>query len=107
MKRNYSNLQKVVGRNLDSYLRGIKLNKNFKLKNVEKLQKSVGILSVIRDADYRPWEGIIDKSLLKKWIKICKESNFIIHIASIYMKITQYMLITIKCNYVIPHLKYL
>ena len=54
MKRNYSNLQKVVGRNLDSYLRGIKLNKNFKLKNVEKLQKSVGILSVIRDADYRP-----------------------------------------------------
>ena len=65
MKRNYSNLQKVVGRSLDYYLRGIKLNKNFKLKNVGKLQKSVGILSVIRDADYRPWEHIIDKSLLE------------------------------------------
>ena len=35
------------------------------LKKVEKLQKSVGILSVIRDADYRPWEHIIDKSLLE------------------------------------------
>ena len=54
MKRQCSNLQKVVDRNLDYYLRGIKLNKNFKLKNVGKLQKSVGILSVIRDADYRP-----------------------------------------------------
>ena len=51
-----------MGINLDCYLRGIKLNKNFKLKNVEKLQKSVGILSVIRDADYRPWDCIIDKS---------------------------------------------
>ena len=96
-----------MGRNLDCDLRGIKLNKHFKLKNVEKLQKSVGNLLVMRDADYRPWEGINDKSLLKKWIKICKESNFKIHLASIYMKITQYMLITIKCNYVIPHLKYL
>ena len=107
MKWQCSNLQKVVDRNLDYYLRGIKLFKHFKLKNVDKLQKSGGNLSVMKDADYRPWEGIIDKSLLKKWIKICKESNFIIHIASIYMKITQYMLITIKCNYVIPHLKYL
>lgn len=94
-----------MDRNLN--LRGIKLCKHFKLKNADKLPKSGGNLSVMRDADYRPWEGIIDKSLLKKWIKICKESNVIIHIASIYMKITQYMLITIKCNYVIPHLKYL
>ena len=107
MKRQCSNLQKVVDRNLEYYLRGIKLCKHFKLKNVEKLQKSGGNLAVMRDADYRPWDGIIDKSLLKKWIKICNEPNFVIHIASIYMKITQYMLITIKCNYVIPHLKYL
>ena len=54
-----------MGRNLDCYLRGIKLNKHFKLKNVEKLQKSVGNLLVMRDADYRPWDCIIDKSLLK------------------------------------------
>ena len=54
MKRNYSNLQKVVGRNLDCYLSGIKLNKHFKLKNVEKLQKSVGNLLAMRDEDCRP-----------------------------------------------------
>ena len=65
MKRNYSNLHKVVGRNLDCYLSEIKLNKHFTLKNVEKLQKSVGNLLVMRDADYRPWEGLINKSLLK------------------------------------------
>lgn len=35
------------------------------LKKVEKLQKSVGNLLVMRDADYRPWDCIIDKSLLK------------------------------------------
>ena len=65
MKRNYSNLHKVVGRNLDCYLSEIKLNKHFTLKNVEKLQKSVGNLLVMRDADYRPWDCIIDKSLFK------------------------------------------
>ena len=54
MKRNYSNLHKVVGRNLDCYLSEIKLNKHFTLKNVEKLQKSVGNLLVMRDADCRP-----------------------------------------------------
>lgn len=107
MKKNYFNLQKGVGRNLDYYLRGIKLCKHLKLKNVDKLQKSGGDLSVMRDSDYRPWEGIIDKSLLKKWAKICKDSNFIIHIASIYVKITQYVIITVKFEYVIPHLKYL
>ena len=42
MKRNYSNLQKVVERNLDYYLRGIKLCKHFELKNVEKLKKKCG-----------------------------------------------------------------
>ena len=103
MKKKYSNFQNVVGRNLDCYLREIKLCKHFKLKNVDKLQKSVGNLSVMRDADYRPWEGKIDKSLLKKWIKLCKDSKFIIHIASIYVKITQYIII--QFNYVIPHLK--
>ena len=90
MKRNYSNLQKVVERNLDYYLRGIKLCKHFELKNVVweiyHLKKSVGNLSVMRYANYRPREGIIDKSLLKKWVKICKDSNFIIQIASIYVK---------------------
>ena len=35
------------------------------LKKVEKLQKSVGNLLVMRDADYRPGDCIIDKSLLK------------------------------------------
>ena len=54
MKKKYSNLQNVVGRNLDCYLREIKLCKYFKLKNVDKLQKSGGNLSVKRDADYRP-----------------------------------------------------
>ena len=65
MNRNYSNLHKVVGRNLDCYLSEIKLNKHFTLKNVEKLQKSVGNLLVMRDANCRPWEGLINKSLLK------------------------------------------
>ena len=54
MKKKYSNFQNVVGRNLDCYLREIKLCKHFKLKNVDKLQKSGGNLSVMRDADYRP-----------------------------------------------------
>ena len=53
MKRQCSNLQKVVDRNLDYYLRGIKLFKHFKLKNADKLQKSGGNLSVMRNADYR------------------------------------------------------
>ena len=52
------------------------------LKKVEKLQKSVGNLLVMRDADYRPWDCIIDKSLLKG-IKICKDSTFIINLVSI------------------------
>ena len=54
MNRNYSNLHKVVGRNLDCYLSEINLNKHFALKNVEKLQKSVGNLLVMRDANCRP-----------------------------------------------------
>lgn len=45
---------------LDCYLKGMRLNKHFKLKNVEKLQKSVENLSVMKEIEYRTREGIID-----------------------------------------------
>ena len=42
MKRNYSNLHKVVGINLDCYLGGIKLNKHFTLKKSREASKKCG-----------------------------------------------------------------
>ena len=73
---------------LDCYLKGMRLNEHFKPKSVGKLQKGVENLSVMKETEYRTREVIIDQSLLKKGIKICKNSKFIIHIASIHVKIT-------------------
>ena len=45
---------------LHCYLKGMRLNKHFKLKNVEKLPKSVENPSVMKEIEYKTREGIID-----------------------------------------------